>query len=513
MKHNPKDPENNWVWDQNIKSPPFFPRKLHRFIACSIALIASLYFVYWITLLNSPNPSLHSAAVNAISHIENLPKPPLFPAVAPSPEKTSLRHIIFGIAASSNLWTSRKEYIKLWYRPNQMNGVVWMDKSVPKSNDSHLLPSIKISGDTSQFNYEYSGGYRSAIRLSRIVSETLRLGFKDVRWFVMGDDDTFFVPENLVSVLGKYDHTQYYYIGSSSESHTQNIRFSYRMAYGGGGFAISYPLAKALAKMQDRCIQRYPGLYGSDDRIQACTSEIGVPLTKEVGFHQFDVYGNLFGLLAAHPVAPLVTLHHLDLVEPIFPKTDRGRVSTYTQTDRVQALNRLTIPMKIDPAALLQQSICYDKTRSWTISVSWGYAVQIIRGIVSAREMEIPARTFLHWYKRADQDGYAFNTRPLSNNVCEKPFVYYMSNVTYQNSNKTKTVSEYVRTQLPNPDCKWKIADPARIDKIRVYKRPDPYMWEKAPRRNCCRVLRAKKQRTIAVDVGPCGEDEFIEVR
>lgn len=102
----------------------------------------------------------------------------------------------------------------------------------------------------------------------------------------MGDDDTVFITENLVRVLNKYDHNQYYYIGSLSESHLQNIYFSYGMAYGGGGFAISYPLAKALEKMQDRCIQRYPGLYGSDDRMQACMSELGVPLTKELGFHQ-----------------------------------------------------------------------------------------------------------------------------------------------------------------------------------------------------------------------------------
>lgn len=102
----------------------------------------------------------------------------------------------------------------------------------------------------------------------------------------MGDDDTVFFTENLVSVLRKYDHKQFYYIGSSSESHIQNLKFSYGMAYGGGGFAISYPLAKALEKMQDRCIQRYPELYGSDDRIHACMAELGVPLTREVGFHQ-----------------------------------------------------------------------------------------------------------------------------------------------------------------------------------------------------------------------------------
>lgn len=102
----------------------------------------------------------------------------------------------------------------------------------------------------------------------------------------MGDDDTVFVVNNLVRVLSKYDHRHFYYIGSSSESHLQNIYFSYSMAYGGGGFAISYSLAKELAKIHDRCIKRYPSLYGSDERIQACMAEIGVPLTKELGFHQ-----------------------------------------------------------------------------------------------------------------------------------------------------------------------------------------------------------------------------------
>ncbi|KAJ8748851.1 hypothetical protein K2173_013282 [Erythroxylum novogranatense] len=38
--------------------------------------------------------------------------------------------------------------------------------------------------------------------------------------------------------------------------------------------------------MQDRCIKRYAAFYGSDDRIHACMSEVGVPLTKEPGFRQ-----------------------------------------------------------------------------------------------------------------------------------------------------------------------------------------------------------------------------------
>lgn len=117
---------------------------------------------------------------------------------------------------------------------------------------------------------------------------------EDVRWFVMGDDDTVFVLENLIRVLEKYDYKEFYYIGSSSESHLQNILFSYNMAYGGGGFAISYSLAKALEGMQDGCIEKYSDLYGSDDRIQACMAELGVPLTKEIGFHQVSLSLNYF---------------------------------------------------------------------------------------------------------------------------------------------------------------------------------------------------------------------------
>jgi hypothetical protein len=36
-------------------------------------------------------------------------------------------------------------------------------------------------------------------------------------------------------------------------------------------------------------------------------SELGIPLTKEPIFHQYDVYGNLFGLMEAHPLTPMVS--------------------------------------------------------------------------------------------------------------------------------------------------------------------------------------------------------------
>ncbi|XP_028767485.1 uncharacterized protein LOC114731776 [Neltuma alba] len=527
MKATQKDSQ-KLIWDET-RSPSASPmagaathsRTLPKLLVWLILFVSVTYIVYTLKLVSTSRAcddgpfstdrlsSSSAATLNTVPRIRinvTASRPIRNPtSIAVSREsqeinnQTELRHVVFGIAASAKLWHQRKNYIKLWYKPKEMRGIVWLDERV-KTYDNDGLPPIKISGDTSNFPYKNRQGHRSAIRISRIVSETLRLGLKDVRWFVMGDDDTVFVTDNLLRVLRKYDHNQFYYIGSLSESHLQNIFFSYNMAYGGGGFAISYPLAKALVKMQDRCIHRYPGLYGSDDRMQACMAELGVPLTKEVGFHQYDVYGNLFGLLAAHPVTPLVSLHHLDVVEPIFPNVTR-----------LEALKRLTVPMKLDSAGLIQQSICYDKKRSWTISVSWGFAVQIFRGVFSPREIEMPSRTFLNWYRRADYTAYAFNTRPVSRNPCQKPFVFYFSKAKF-NSTKQQIVSEYDRHRVPHPECRWKMIDPSTFDKVEVYKKPDPYLWNRAPRRNCCRVMKSKKSGTMVIDVGVCREGEVSEI-
>ncbi|KAM1148934.1 hypothetical protein ACFX2I_029503 [Malus domestica] len=426
---------------------------------------------------------------------------PQVPVLYQKPHRfdTELKHIMFGIAASSNLWEKRKEYIKVWWRPKETRGVVWLDKKV-RTRRNEGLPEIRISGDTRGFKYTNRQGQRSALRISRVVSETLRLGVKDVRWFVMGDDDTVFMVENVVRILNKYDHTQFYYVGSSSESHIQNIFFSYSMAYGGGGFAISYPLAVELEKMQDRCIQRYPGLYGSDDRMQACMAELGVPLTKETGFHQYDVYGDLLGLLSAHPVTPLVSLHHLDVVEPVFP-----------HMSRVKALHHLSRSVKLDSASIMQQSICYDKDRYWSISVSWGYVVQIVRGIMSPRELETPSRTFLNWYRRADYTAYAFNTRPVSKHPCQKPFIFYLSSTRYDEGRK-KIIGYYTRHKSPVPHCRWKMASPEQVDSIVVLKRPDPLRWEKSPRKDCCRILPSQKNSTMYLLVDNCRLGEVSEL-
>lgn len=209
------------------------------------------------------------------------------PYMHPSPpnNRLAINQVVFGIAGAAQLWDKRKEFIKLWWRREEMRGFVWLEEAV-KIQDGENLPPVHVSEDTSTFSYTHPLGHPSGIRLSRIVCETFRLGLPNVQWFVMGDDDTLFNTDNLVRVLSKYDPSEMWYIGSNSESHRQNDHFSHSMAYGGGGFAISYPLAERLTAMQDECLERYPSLFGSDDRLHACITELGIPLTRELGFHQ-----------------------------------------------------------------------------------------------------------------------------------------------------------------------------------------------------------------------------------
>ncbi|AEC09440.1 glycosyltransferase (DUF604) [Arabidopsis thaliana] len=409
-----------------------------------------------------------------------------------SSEATDISHIAFGIGGSIQTWRDRSRYSELWWRPNVTRGFIWLDEE-PPLNMTWLStsPPYQVSADTSRFSYTCWYGSRSAIRMARIIKETFELGLTDVRWFIMGDDDTVFFVDNLITVLNKYDHNQMYYIGGNSESVEQDIVHSYAMAYGGGGIAISYPLAVELVKLLDGCIDRYASLYGSDQKIEACLSEIGVPLTKELGFHQVDIRGNPYGLLAAHPVAPLVTLHHLDYVDPIFPGT--------TQID---ALRRLVSAYKTDPSRIIQHSFCHDQTRNWYVSVSWGYTIQIYPTLVTAKELETPFLTFKSW-RTSSSEPFSFDTRPISEDPCERPLVYFLDRVYEVGSGQTLTtyrkhVEVGESTQCNSPD--YSRANPVEfIDVSTTTLTPD--LWKMAPRRQCCEIVNSEEDSESVINV------------
>ncbi|KAI4356503.1 hypothetical protein L6164_000525 [Bauhinia variegata] len=483
---------------KSIFFPAFKAKDFIYFFLKAGLVVSTFALVFLFFNLSISYPSFHFSSSYGDRTYEHLVQRRTIAADEP----TNVSHILFGIGGSAKSWNKRRHYTELWWKSNVTRGYVWLETEPPKNETwPETSPPYKVSANTSSFKYTCWYGTRSAIRIARIVKESFELGLKNVRWFVMGDDDTVFFVDNLVTVLAKYDHNQMYYIGANSESVEQDIIHSYTMAYGGGGFAISYPLAAELVTILDGCIDRYAKLYGSDQKIQGCISEIGVQVTKEPGFHQVDIHGHAYGLLASHPVAPLVSLHHLDYVEPIFP--------SMTRKDSVK---KLVTASKTDPGRMLQQSYCYDLRHNWTFSLSWGYTVQLYPSLVTAKELETPFGTFRTWRTWSD-DPFTFNTRPLSDDLCEKPLMYFLDRVESVDRGQTRTsYLRYLDASLK--DCDHGDYVPAlSVQYVNVSASPlTSDMWRKAPRRQCCEVVNGddRVNNVVEVKIRSCQASESL---
>ncbi|XP_050386474.1 uncharacterized protein LOC126802808 [Argentina anserina] len=457
-----------------------------------LCLIASIS----LALCSAFSPKSHWFPILAL----NRTRTTIFAADSGEPP-TNLSHILFGLGSSVAMWRDRSTLAETWWDPDTTRGYVWLDANPELVSDVSGHIPHRVSGNWTRFKYSHS---QSEVRIGRIVVDSFNLRLPNVRWFVMGDDDTVFFPENLATVLARYDHNKMYYIGGNSESVEQDVMHAYDMAFGGGGFAISYPLAARLAELMDGCLDRYYNMYGSDQRVWACVSETGVPLTKLSGFHQFDIRGDPYGVLAAHPLAPLLSLHHIDALEPIFPNKKR-----------LDAVKSLVHAYRVDPPRILQQSICYDRSRNWTVSISWGYTLQLFPAMVSALELKTPWQTFKTW--RSQTDGpFTFNTRRMSSNPCEKPITYFLEYV--KDDRRGNTLTTYKRFVGHEEKCNsTDYASAMATQRIVVLsKKMDPQYWtkEQAPRRQCSEIKNRAGLRggTMLIRMKRCRLSESITI-
>lgn len=142
--------------------------------------------------------------------------------------------------------------------------------------------------------------------------------------------------------------------------------------------------------------------------------------------------GDLFGMLSAHSLSPLLSLHHLDAVEPIVPNMNR-----------TQALGHLFKAVEVDPARILQQTVCYDRSRQLTVSVAWGYAIQVYEGNEFLPDLLSLQRTFTPWKRGANVDShFMFNMRDYPRDLCKRPIVFFLESVI---SDKSGVLSNYIK--------------------------------------------------------------------
>lgn len=184
-------------------------------------------------------------------------------------------------------------------------------------------------------------------------------------------------------------------------------------------------------------------------------------------FLQIDFHRDISGFLSAHPQSPLLSLHHLDAVDPIFPSMNR-----------IESVNHLMKAASVDQSRLLQQSICYYKKNNWTFSVSWGYSVQIYENIFPPSYLYRPLETFIPWRKGATPP-YMFNTRLLSNDPCDAPHFFFFDSVD-ENRLMNHILTSYTRRSPRGlPACAstgYHSVD--NISKIRVLSPPKNLGWQ-----------------------------------
>ncbi|XP_071712291.1 uncharacterized protein [Rutidosis leptorrhynchoides] len=416
-----------------------------------------------------------------------------------SQHTTNISHIVFGLVGSTKAWHFRKSYIESWWRPNVTRGYLYLDTN--PTNDllpwSPKSPPCRISDDNTKLLNETKHVAPIMVRMVHAVIEVFREEHEDVRWYVMGDDDSVFFVDNLVDVLSKYDHTKYIYIGGHSESIMSNQWFSYDMGFGGAGLIMSYPLGKMVQKNIEDCFRRYPYLTSADHILMTCVNDFGVSVTIHQGLHQMDLHGDVSGFLSSHPKAPLLSLHHLDHVEPIF-----------RSMNRFKSINHLMKAANVDQSRLLQQTICYNRHLNWSFSVSWGYSVHIYEQIIPRSILKIPLETFTPWVRNANPPFYIFNTRPVLNNSCATPHVFSFESV--KTINKDYIVTQYVRQASRRlPPCE--LAGRGSADDVsRLYVVSRVIKPNQNGKTECCDVVKSNDVKVVKLKLRECMEDELI---
>lgn len=158
---------------------------------------------------------------------------------------------------------------------------------------------------------------------------------------------------------------------------------------------------------------------------------------------QIDLQNDISGLLSAHPQSPVVSLHHLDVVLPLFPSMNRHN-----------SVNHLMKPANAGcQSRLLQQTICYDKQNNRSYSIAWGYSAYIYEQIFPRSVLKNPLETFRPWKKRSRPPLYMFNTRPfLKGDSCEAPHVFFFEALNFTTDDQI--VTNYVRSSARGlPAC------------------------------------------------------------
>lgn len=109
--------------------------------------------------------------------------------------------------------------------------------------------------------------------------------------------------------------------------------------------------------------------------------------------------------------------------------------------------------MNAEPLSFLQRSICYDRTRHLSFSVSLGYVIQVFPNIELPRILERSETTYSAWNKISYRHEFDLDTRDPQKSVCKRPVLFFLKDIVRQGNT---TLGSYVRAKTKD-DLKRKV--------------------------------------------------------
>ncbi|KAM0753643.1 hypothetical protein T439DRAFT_310430 [Meredithblackwellia eburnea MCA 4105] len=187
-----------------------------------------------------------------------------------------------------------------------------------------------IMRDSSRVGERYEMRVLGLVRDAWVEAERRRWeqdGGPVVEWFVIADDDTFFVDISILKeMLLDFDHTEDHLLGgfSEAEGNFEEHKKHFLIAYGGGGLLISRSLMRKMQGLIPRCAKNFAHIFGGDGLISHCAAlarDLSLEFVVEEvpGLSQMDMRGDASGFLSSGD--RLLTLHHWASWLSLFPNT------------------------------------------------------------------------------------------------------------------------------------------------------------------------------------------------
>ncbi|OIT00837.1 hypothetical protein A4A49_54173 [Nicotiana attenuata] len=142
---------------------------------------------------------------------------------------------------------------------------------------------------------------------------------------------------------------------------------------------------------------------------------------------------------------------------------------------RFESVKKVIEAYNKDPSRTLQHSLCYDLKRNCSVSMSWGYSVQLYLWLMNAKDLGMPVQSFNTWV----------GTKGPYSTTWIKLLTFPMVKPTGPCYNTIDDI---------NKQCKNHHYIPAlAVHMVHVTTAIlSPQVWKQAPQRQCCEAVNGE---------------------